>query len=183
MPTSAPWRRMSLGGFVGWRAILPTHSCFSVRPLSKPQPRTFSFVPAVRWTCWFGIFQPLKKKIPHFFQSLETSRILWTPEIVKECIMEQKSNGGFLSKPGEWVVTFYRELIRPAIGIRCSLEPGCSEYFRQASLKHGLLGLPMQADRFIREPSVVQAAERPISVQDGVRYDDPISDHDEWMKK
>ena len=128
-------------------------------------------------------FPNLGKNDPPLFQSLETSRVLWMPEMMKECVLEQKSNGGYLSKPAQWVVTFYREMIRPAIGSRCSLEPSCSEYFRQAGLKHGLLGWPIQADRFIREPSVVQAAERPIPVQDGVRYYDPILDHDEWMKK
>jgi putative component of membrane protein insertase Oxa1/YidC/SpoIIIJ protein YidD len=73
-------------------------------------------------------------------------------------------------------------MIRPVIGNRCSLDPHCSEYFRQASLAHGLLGFPILADRFIREPSVVQAA-TPIPVQEGVRYEDSLSDHDEWMKK
>ena len=130
-------------------------------------------------------FPILEKKDTPLFQSLKTSRVLWTPALVKECVLEQEPSAGLLSRPGQWVVSFYREMIRPAIGSRCALEPSCSEYFRQASLKHGLLGWPIQADRFIREPSVVQAAERPIPVQDedGVRYDDPISDHDEWMKK
>jgi putative component of membrane protein insertase Oxa1/YidC/SpoIIIJ protein YidD len=128
-------------------------------------------------------FPNIGKSDTVFFQSLETSRALWTPELVKECTLEQNPGSGLLSKPGQWVVAFYRELIRPAIGGRCSLEPSCSEYFKQASEKHGLLGLTIQADRFIREPSVVQAEERPIPVKEGIRYYDPLSDHDEWMKK
>ncbi len=128
-------------------------------------------------------FPSLGKNDPVLFQSLETSRSLWTPELIRECLPEKESGGGALSKPGKWVVAFYREMVRPAIGGRCSLDPSCSEYFKQASEKHGLLGLPIQADRFIREPSVVQAAEKPISVNGAVRYADPLSDHDEWMKK
>ena len=128
-------------------------------------------------------FPTLGKNDFQLFQSLDTSRVLWTPEIVRECLPEKKRDGGVWSKPGKWIVAFYREMVRPAIGGRCSLEPSCSEYFRQASEKHGLLGLPIQADRFIREPSVIQAAEKPIPVKEGVRYYDPLSDHDYWMKK
>ena len=128
-------------------------------------------------------FKTLGKKDTALFQSLETSRVLWTPDIVKECILEQKSIDGFLSKPGQWVVAFYRKMIRPAIGSRCSLEPGCSEYFRQASLKHGLLGWPIQADRFIREPSVITAQKNRVDVGDETRFSDPLSDHDGWLGK
>jgi len=128
-------------------------------------------------------FPDLGKNDRLLFQSLDTSRVLWTPELVRECLPGDKQGGGPLSKPGKWVVAFYREMIRPAIGGRCSLEPSCSEYFKQASVKHGLLGLPIVADRFIREPSVIQAAERPIPVKEGIRYYDPLSDHDEWMRK
>ena len=127
-------------------------------------------------------FPTLGKNDRQLFQSLDTSRVLWTPDIIRECLPQQKQ-GGALSKPGQWIVAFYREMVRPAIGGRCSLEPSCSEYFKQASEKHGLLGLPIQADRFNREPSDVQAAEKPISVNGGVRYADPLSEHDEWMKK
>jgi putative component of membrane protein insertase Oxa1/YidC/SpoIIIJ protein YidD len=128
-------------------------------------------------------FPSLGKNDPILFQSLETSRSLWTPELVRECLPDKKERSGMLSKPGGWVVAFYREMVRPAIGGRCSLEPSCSEYFKQASEKHGLLGLPIQADRFIREPSVVQAQEYPVRVNGSTRYADPLSDHDCWMKK
>ncbi len=124
----------------------------------------------------------LEKNDRPLFQFLDTSRVLWTPELIRECRLHKKPDSA-LSKPGKWVVAFYREMVRPAIGGRCSLEPSCSEYFKQASEKHGLLGLPIQADRFVREPSVVQAAERPVSVKEGIRYDDPLSDHDFWMRK
>lgn len=127
-------------------------------------------------------FPTLGKDDPVFFQSLDTSRVLWTPEVVRECLPVHGQSEGLLSKPGQWVVAFYREMIRPAIGGRCSLDPSCSEYFKQASEKHGLLALPIQADRFIREPSAVQAAEHPVRVNGSTRYADPLSEHDGWLK-
>ncbi|MFH0920537.1 MAG: membrane protein insertion efficiency factor YidD [Fibrobacterota bacterium] len=86
------------------------------------------------------------------------------------------------SKPGEWIVFSYRGLIRPAIGSRCSLTPGCSEYFLQASRKHGLLAIPMAADRLIREPSVVLNHEHEVIVGHDIRIADPLSDHDQWIE-
>ncbi|HBA85447.1 MAG TPA: hypothetical protein DCZ95_15280 [Verrucomicrobia bacterium] len=83
----------------------------------------------------------------------------------------------FWSWPGELMVSFYRTQIAPAIGARCVLEPSCSEYFRQACRKNGWLGFPMMGDRFIREPSVVKEAEKPVVVNGATRYADPVDDH------
>ena len=80
------------------------------------------------------------------------------------------------------VVGFYRTFVGPALGERCALEPSCSRYFLLASRKHGLLGVPMTADRFVREP-VVSAPERPwIRNSEGAwRHPDPVEDHDWWF--
>ena len=81
-------------------------------------------------------------------------------------------------------IAFYRTQIGPAIGNRCALAPSCSEYFLQATRKHGLLGVPLIADRFVREPDVTQAAEVLVERPDGsVRIADPVSDHDGWFSK
>ena len=82
------------------------------------------------------------------------------------------------------VVSFYRFAVGPAIGQRCALEPSCSQYFLDASRKHGLLGLPMIADRFIREP-VVSAPDRPVvrTKSGALRHPDPVEDHDWWFAK
>ena len=81
-------------------------------------------------------------------------------------------------------MAFYSAQIGPAIGSRCDLLPSCSEYFLQASRAHGLLGVPIMADRFVREPSVVSARANPATMPDGrIRYADPVSDHDYWMKE
>ena len=95
----------------------------------------------------------------------------------------QEGGGSAASLPGQWIVKFYRAQIGPAIGSRCDLRPSCSEYFLQASRAHGLLGIALMADRFVREPSVVSAKEQPVTLPDGhVRYADPLSGHDFWMK-
>ena len=80
------------------------------------------------------------------------------------------------------VVGFYRFAIGPALGARCALEPSCSRYFVLSSRKHGWLGVPMTADRFVREP-VVSAPERPyVRNEAGAwRHPDPVEDHDWWM--
>jgi putative component of membrane protein insertase Oxa1/YidC/SpoIIIJ protein YidD len=79
------------------------------------------------------------------------------------------------------VVKFYRFFIAPAIGQRCVLEPSCSSYFLEASRKHGLLGIPMTADRFVREPPESHS-DRMVRRADGSwRHADPVEDHDWWF--
>ncbi len=81
-----------------------------------------------------------------------------------------------------WIIRFYRSQISPAIGDRCVLHPSCSEYYTQTRHKHGLLAIPMIADRFIREPDVSNAKARPVVMPGGrIYYADPVEDHDFWM--
>lgn len=84
-------------------------------------------------------------------------------------------------RPVQWLISFYRSQISPAIGQRCSLTPSCSEYGMQSLKKHGVLGVAMIGDRLIREPDVV--AEKPAPVRIGNRwfYTDAVSEHDWWM--
>ncbi|MCL1920955.1 MAG: membrane protein insertion efficiency factor YidD [Kiritimatiellaeota bacterium] len=85
--------------------------------------------------------------------------------------------------PARAFITLYRTQVSPAIGDRCNLEPSCSEYFVQAVKAHGALGIPLIADRFFREPSVHAAAAKPVVMPSGrIRYADPLSDHDFWMR-
>ena len=89
--------------------------------------------------------------------------------------------------PGAWlaagVVGFYRAFVGPAIGSRCVLEPSCSQYFLEAGRRHGIVGVPMIADRFVREPAV-SASDRLVRRPDGSwRHPDPVSDHDGWFSK
>ena len=117
------------------------------------------------------------------WRSLLSCRAAWPPDVWGECRPGPGARSSAGSLPGQWVVSFYRAQISPAIGARCDLEPSCSEYFRQASRAHGLLGVPIMADRFVREPSVVAAKAHTVEMPGGrIRYADPLCDHDEWMK-
>ncbi len=130
------------------------------------------------------VHKPLRVQSPTLWRSLESCRDAWPLEVWRECRPAKKSGTSIASLPGKWLVQFYRSQVSPAIGSRCDLLPSCSEYFKQASQAHGLLGIPIMADRFIREPSVVTAAAKPVVMLDGhIRYADPLSDHDSWMKR
>ena len=125
----------------------------------------------------------LRRDRPALWQSLQSCRDAWPLEVWQECRPHKRSGPSLAALPGRWVVQFYRAQIGPAIGSRCDLQPSCSEYFLQAGRAHGLLGVPLIADRFVREPSVVAAAEQPVTLPGGrIRYADPVSDHDEWLK-
>ena len=81
------------------------------------------------------------------------------------------------------VVGFYRLFVGPALGARCALEPSCSQYFLEASRRHGVFGLPMIADRFVREP-VASASDRWVRNAKGeLKHPDPVSDHDGWFSR
>jgi len=126
----------------------------------------------------------LRKQEAVLWSSLQSCRDVWPLEVWRECRPVPKAGSSVGALPGKWLVQFYRAQVSPAIGARCDLLPSCSEYFKQASQAHGLLGIPIMADRFIREPSVVSAAAKPVVMPDGhIRYADPLSDHDSWMKR
>lgn len=102
------------------------------------------------------------------------------PGVEKTTLAPRPHSAGSLLARG--VVLFYRRFVGPAIGARCALEPSCSRYFLEASRRHGLLGLPMVADRFVREP-VESASDRLVRRPDGSwRHSDPVSDHDWWFR-
>ena len=128
--------------------------------------------------------KPIRRQEAATWQSLQSCRDVWPLEVWRECRPRKKNGDSLAALPGKWIVKFYRAQIGPAIGSRCDLLPSCSEYFVQASRAHGLLGIPIMADRFIREPSVVSAAANPVEMPDGhIRYSDPVSDHDFWLKR
>lgn len=115
---------------------------------------------------------------------LRSGHPLWAGELQRSCRIEMQPGPSWGSRPGQWIVSFYRSQISPAIGARCSMLPSCSEYFRLASKKHGLLGVPILADRLVREPGVVNEAKDPVLDDHGhQRYRDPLESHDFWMEE
>lgn len=116
---------------------------------------------------------------PPLLQQLESCRNLWTSALQAEVRPQssKRTRGG----PAAWIVSFYRAQIGPAIGHRCSLDPSCSEYFLQASRRHGWMGIPLIGDRLVREPGVVQAAEEPVERRGMIRFRDPVEAHTYWF--
>ncbi|MBU0677633.1 MAG: membrane protein insertion efficiency factor YidD [Verrucomicrobia bacterium] len=114
---------------------------------------------------------------------LNTCRPMWTGGLARSCVVDAHGKERATSRPGKWIVAFYRSQVRPAIGSRCSLEPSCSEYYKRASGKHGLLGVAMIGDRLVREPGVVSRAEHPVVAGGKIHYADPLDEHDWWMER
>ena len=126
----------------------------------------------------------LRREFPGVALAVESSREAWPLEVWRECRPVKRRGASAASAPGRGIVALYRSQISPAIGARCDLVPSCSEYFLQASRLRGLWGIPMMADRFVREPSVVVLKEKPVVMPDGrIRYADPVSDHDVWGRR
>lgn len=129
----------------------------------------------------------LAARYPELAEDIALCEGVWLPEDFTDArdvlgIPPPRGNGGAGGWLSRRVVGFYKTFIGPAIGDRCVLEPSCSAYFVQASRKHGLLGVPMTADRFVREP-VVSAPDRPWvrNAQGKWRHPDPVGDHDWWF--
>jgi putative component of membrane protein insertase Oxa1/YidC/SpoIIIJ protein YidD len=120
---------------------------------------------------------------PALLQQLATCRNLWTFPLRDEVRVKPMEPGRRVAaRPAEWIVAFYRSQIGPGIGHRCSLEPSCSAYFLEASRAHGALGVPLIADRLVREPDVVKYAEDPIERNGRTLYRDPLERHTDWMR-
>lgn len=122
----------------------------------------------------------------HLAPDLEPILRILRPSIPAEAKVAPAGTGsearsGF--QPAGFLVSLYRNQVRPAIGSRCELNPSCSEYFVQAGHRHGWLAFPMIADRFFREPSVVQSADRESARDSQARVADPLTDHDFWHRK
>ncbi|MDA3797467.1 MAG: membrane protein insertion efficiency factor YidD [Kiritimatiellae bacterium] len=129
-------------------------------------------------------FPQYKKDNPDLYMQINSSRDLWNAKYFTLSKVEIKhENTGLITKAGKGFITFYRTQIGPAIGDRCVLQPSCSEYFKQNLNAHGIVALPMQTDRFFREPDMAHRSSNVIIVNGKVKHTDPISDHDFWFEK
>ena len=144
------------------------------------------FVEAGSALAWIGMRRrDLLRSNPSLADQLASGRSLWTPDRVRAAdpgSNDVGSSARLARVPARAVVSMYRSAIRPAIGRRCNLEPSCSAYFLEASRRHGLAGIPMLADRLVREPGVNSRGEFPVLQPSGdIRYADPIENHDFWF--
>ncbi|MDD5520209.1 MAG: membrane protein insertion efficiency factor YidD [Kiritimatiellae bacterium] len=113
---------------------------------------------------------------------LDTCSSLWSGKIIDECrISPAGKKESIAGTPVQWMISFYRSQISPALGRRCSLQPSCSEYGMQSLKKHGLLGLAMIGDRTVREPDVVANKPSPVRIGNRWCYKDTVEEHDWWM--
>lgn len=133
----------------------------------------------------FQEYRAWRLEYPGLWQTLQTTSSTWPAEVVQDYRKRTSVQRTSWSRlPARWLVRFYRAQISPAIGSRCELKPSCSAYLLEACQAHGLLGFTLMADRFIREPSVYDAKEKPVVMPDGrIRYADPLADHDFWIKE
>lgn len=127
----------------------------------------------------------LRRENAAIWHSLQTCSRAWPAPVVQAGRARvQAKRTSWTRLPARWLVALYRRQISPAIGSRCELSPSCSAYLLEASRAHGLLGFTLSADRFVREPAVYAAQEKPVIMPDGrIKYADPLSDHDFWMEK
>ncbi len=82
-----------------------------------------------------------------------------------------------------FVIRFYQNQIGPAIGQRCAMYPSCSHYSLEACRRYGLAGIPMTADRIIRESDHIRLRINPIQRHGRELYHDPVSDHTYWFRR
>ncbi len=81
------------------------------------------------------------------------------------------------------LVRFYQGQISPAIGQRCSMHPSCSVYCVEACRTYGWVGVPMTADRLVRESDHIQHRIRPVIVDGEEKFYDPIEAHSFWFRR
>lgn len=124
----------------------------------------------------------IARKSPGLAGQLDTCADIWRRSPKPRPAAKQRKRA-WTALPVEWVISFYRTQISPAIGRRCSLTPSCSEYALRALRRHGLLGLSIYADRAVREPEIVKARKDPVRVGGYRRYRDPLTEHDCWLGK
>ncbi len=126
----------------------------------------------------------LADKSSELAAQLKTCSSLWKQNNIRAPrSISRKHPEAITGKPGQWLISFYRAQIAPAIGQRCSLHPSCSEYARQAFRKHGLLGFAIFGDRAFREPDVVADMNKSVIINGQLRYVDLLNNHDWWIKQ
>ncbi len=114
---------------------------------------------------------------------LRTLRPLVTPAILQAEALPQHARPMLVARLAEPIVGLYQSQISPAIGHRCSMHPSCSQYCVEACRSYGLAGIPMTADRLIRESDHVVHRINPIVVDGEERFYNPISDHSFWFRR
>lgn len=114
---------------------------------------------------------------------LRTVRPLIPLAIRQRAEAPPRARSSLVARAATGPVRFYQSQIGPAIGQRCSMIPSCSAYCMEATHRYGLTGIPMAADRLIRETDHVNYRINPVIVNGQEKYIDPVSDHTGWFRR
>ena len=114
---------------------------------------------------------------------IRTVRPLITRAVRQDAEPPSRARASWLAAPARGTVRFYQSQIGPAIGQRCSMHPSCSAYCMEATRTYGLVGIPMTADRLVRETDHVNYRINPVIRNGQEKYYDPVSDHTGWFRR
>ncbi len=112
-----------------------------------------------------------------------TVRSLIPPAIRQDADPPSRARASRMPNPATGLVRFYQTQIGPAIGHRCSMHPSCSTFCMEAIRQYGMLGIPLTADRLIRETDHVNYRMNPIIMNGQEKYYDPVSAHTFWFRR
>ncbi|HEX8441262.1 membrane protein insertion efficiency factor YidD [Archangium sp.] len=78
---------------------------------------------------------------------------------------------------------FYRYVLSPIDGPRCSHRPTCSLYSREALARHGLVvGVWLTYDRLLRDARSSSVRRLPVRLEDArIVYLDPVTESTFWL--
>lgn len=77
---------------------------------------------------------------------------------------------------------FYRTVVTPIDGPRCSHWPTCSVYAREAISRHGVVGLWLAYDRLLRGTQSSAARQLPVRLRAGrIVFVDPLEESTFWF--
>lgn len=144
--------------------------------LSAPDTRSF-FLSAIALQYLLAEHPELAPPQDPIRIQLKSLRGRMPPALRDEARPPHVHRASLLTLPFRGGVAFYQTQIGPAIGQRCSMHPSCSRYTVEAFNTQGVLGLPMMADRLIRESDHVAHRIRPIQIDGTEKYEDPVRDH------
>lgn len=94
-----------------------------------------------------------------------------------------RSARDWLRMPMLGVITLYQRQISPAIGSRCSMHPSCSAFALDACRQYGLLGIPITANRLVRETDHIRYRKNPVLIGGQMKYYDPVQHHTFWFRR
>jgi hypothetical protein len=77
---------------------------------------------------------------------------------------------------------FYRTVVTPIDGPRCSHRPTCSAYAREAISRYGVVGFWLAYDRLLRDAHSSSVRQLPVALRQGrIVFLDPLEESTFWF--